>query len=128
MKRFSTMAAAVALGVSFVTTSSFAAEKPKYSIEEVMKAIHKGEDNVGKRVFKGTASKDDIKKMVEYYASLPLNDPPQGDAKVWKQKTEALVAAAAALQKEEAGAADKYKEAANCKACHKEFRPEKDKK
>ncbi|HTI70291.1 MAG TPA: hypothetical protein VMF06_10005 [Candidatus Limnocylindria bacterium] len=128
MNRFIKVAAGFALGFSVVLTpSALGAEKPKYTIEEVMKAINKGEDNIGKRISKGTASTEDIKKMVEYYSSLPLNEPPQGDAKVWKQKTLALVAAAHALEKGEAGATDKFKEAVSCKACHKDFKPDKEK-
>jgi len=107
-----------------------AAGKPKYTIKEVMKEIHKGDDNIGKRAVKGQASKDDINKMVEYYASLPLNDPPRGDKESWLAKTTALVKASQELKAGSASAVEHYKQAANCKACHEAHKPpqEKDKK
>ena len=67
--------------------------KPKYTIKEVMQAIHKGQDNIGKRAGQGVASKDDLAKLVEYYESLPLNEPPRGEIGSWKEKTGKLVAA-----------------------------------
>ena len=126
MNRLIKTAIAATLGVSFLT-SSFAAEKPKYTIEEIMKAINKGKESIGNRIKDGSASKEDIKKMVEYYSSLPLNDPPKGDAKLWKEKATALVAAAKDLEKGSEGAHDKFMAAVDCKACHKEFKPEKKK-
>jgi hypothetical protein len=124
--RFNKKLIAGVLGAAVVLTplALSAAQKPKYSIKEVMKAIHKGEDNIGKRVVKGQASKDDLAKMVEYYQSLPLNDPPRGDKADWDAKTAALVKAAHDLQSGKSGAIAAYKEAANCKACHSAHKPE----
>jgi len=92
-----------------------------------MKAIHKGEDNIGKRAVKGTASQADIARMVEYYDSLPLNDPPRGEMASWKEKTGALVKASKALKAGESGAVELYKNASNCKACHSAHKPEEKK-
>jgi hypothetical protein len=103
------------------------ARNPKYTVQEVMKAIHKGEDNIGKRAVKGVASKDDIAKLAEYYESLPLNEPPRGEIASWKEKTAALVKASRALKAGESGAVDLYKNAANCKACHSVHKPEEKK-
>jgi len=100
------------------------AKKPKYTVSEVMKAIHKGEDNIGKRAVKGQASKEDIAKLAEYYASLPLSDPPRGAKDSWMTKTAALVKAADALKAGAPGAPDTFKAAANCKACHEAHKPE----
>jgi cytochrome c553 len=107
-----------------------AAGKPKYTIKEVMKEIHKGDDNIGKRAVKGQASKDDISKMVEYYTSLPLNDPPRGDKESWLAKTSALVKAGEELKAGAPNAVEHYKQAANCKVCHEAHKPpqEKEKK
>lgn len=91
-----------------------------------MKALHKGDDSIGKKVSKGEGTPADFKKLVEYYSSLPLNDPPQGDAAVWKKKALALLASAKALEAGTPGALDQYKEAVNCKACHSEFKPKDD--
>lgn len=101
-------------------------QKPKYSIKEVMKEIHKGDDNIGKRALKGEASKEDIARMVEYYQSLPLNDPPRGDKASWMEKTAVLVKAGNDLKAGLPGAVDTYKNAANCKACHTAHKPPQD--
>jgi hypothetical protein len=118
------IAAAILAALAFAPLAISAANKPKYTIKEVMKEIHKGDDNIGKRVVKGAASKDDVNKMVEYYASLPLNDPPRGDKESWLAKTSALVKASKEVQAGAPGALDHYKEAANCKACHSAHKPE----
>jgi hypothetical protein len=100
------------------------AKKAKYSVKDVMQQVHKGEDNIGKRINRGTASAEDLAKMVEYYSSLPLNDPPRGDKASWQEKTAALVKAADELKAGRANALDHYKKAANCKACHDAHKPE----
>lgn len=121
------------ISVSILSALAFAplalaqGKKPKYTVKEVMKEVHKGEDNIGKRAVKGAASKEDLAKMVEYYDSLPLNEPPRGEMASWKEKTGALVKAAKALKSGETGAAEAYKNAANCKACHNAHKPEEKK-
>jgi hypothetical protein len=99
-------------------------KKPKYTVKEVMQAIHKGQDNIGKRAVQGVASRDDIAKLAEYYESLPQNEPPRGELGSWKEKTGKLVAASKALKAGSPGAAELYKNAANCKACHNVHKPE----
>ncbi len=113
-------------GISLISaaTSRGVEKKPKYTISEVMKAVHKGDDNIGKRVLKGTASKDDIATMVEHYESLPMNEPPRGDKQSWAAKTSKLLAAAKEVKAGSPGATEHYKEAANCKACHEAHKPE----
>src|SRR5215213_3632199 len=101
-----------------------AAKKPKYTIKEVMQAIHKGQDNIGKHAVQGTASKEEIAKIADYYESLPLNEPPRGSAASWKEKTGKMVSAATALKAGKPGAQEMYKAASNCKACHSEHKPE----
>jgi hypothetical protein len=113
---------AVVFSCAFIAFAE--AKKPKYSVKDVMKAIHKGEDNIGKRVSKGEASQEDIAKMVEYYESLPLSEPPRGEPESWTVKTATLVKSARALKSGEAGALDAYKAASNCKACHNVHKPE----
>lgn len=113
---------------SLLPLAAFAVETPKYTIKEIMKAINKGDDSIGKKVSKGEGTPADFKKMVEYYSSLPLNDPPQGDAAIWKKKATAVLVAAKALEAGKSGALDMYKEAINCKACHTDFKPKDDHK
>lgn len=97
-----------------------ATEKPKYTISEIMKALHKdkGGDSIGKKVQNGQGTKEDFAKLVEFYASLPLNEPPEGSAASWKEKSTSLLDAAKALNDGKEGAVAQYKKAVNCKACH----------
>ena len=117
-------------GVLFILAlvSGFAvsarADDPKYTVQQIMKAVYKGEDSVHKRIIKGTATKEDLAKLVEYVSVLPQNDPPQGDADGWKKKTTALVDAAKAMQAAKDGALAQYTKTANCQACHSVYRPD----
>jgi hypothetical protein len=118
---FSTIVAALTLSVAFLQAES---PKPKFTVKEVMKTLHKGDDNIGKHVASGNATKEEIAKLVEYYSSLPLNDPPRGEKASWHEKTTALVSSAKALQAGKPGAIEAYKQASNCKACHSVHKPE----
>ena len=99
-------------------------KSPKYTVQEIMKAIYKGEDALNKRVAGGKATPEDYDKLVQYVSALPLNDPPQGDPAGWKKKTTALLAAATALKESKPDALAQYKQAVNCQACHSVYRPE----
>ncbi len=98
--------------------------KPKYTTKEVMKALHKGQDNIAKHVSSGQGSKEEIDKLVEYYASLPLNEPPKGDKESWSAKSTALFKAAQELKAGKPNALAGYKQAVNCKACHSAHKPD----
>ena len=114
----------VVLGVTAAAPVIAEAKEPKYTIKEVMQAIHKGQDNIGKRAAQGAASKDEIARIAEYYESLPQNEPPRGELASWKEKTGKLLSAAGALKAGTPGAVEMYKAATNCKACHNEHKPE----
>jgi hypothetical protein len=117
--------AALALAVVGTSVLLQAAEaKAKYSIKDVMKTIHKGDDNIGKRVAGGKASQEDIAKMLEHYMALPQNEPPRGDKASWQEKTSAMLASARAVKEGKPGAIEAYKSATNCKACHNVHKPE----
>ncbi len=126
MKRFRRMGVVAiggllaAVSVGLVAPAKAADEKPKYTIEEVMKKIHKPKnDNVFGRIVGGKGTAEDKKLMVEYYESLPLNKPPKGDQKEWEKRTQAVLAAAKAVEKGgDAKAVATLKAAANCKECH----------
>ncbi len=115
------MAALLLLGA--VVVARAADKAPKYTVEEIMKAIYKGEDSTHKKITKGNATPADYDKLVEYLSVLPLNDPPQGDAAGWKQKTTVLFAAAVALKAGKPDALSQYTKASNCQACHRLYRP-----
>ena len=98
--------------------------KPKYTIKEVMKALHKGKENVSKRVLQGQGTKDDLAKLVEYYASLPLCTPEKGDKASWTAKTSLLLKSAQSLKAGDPASLAAYKQAVNCKACHSLHKPD----
>jgi hypothetical protein len=98
--------------------------KPKYTIKEVMKATHKGDDAVSKRVASGKGTKDDFILLVEYYESLPLCTPTKGDKADWDKKANALLKSAKAMKAGEPDAMAQYKQASNCKACHSLYKPD----
>jgi cytochrome c556 len=99
-------------------------QPPKYTVQEIMKAVYKGEDALNKRVVSGKATSEDYDKLVQYLTALPLNDAPQGDPAGWKKKTTALLDAATALKGNKPDALAQYKLAVNCQACHSVYRPE----
>jgi hypothetical protein len=95
-----------------------AAEKPKHSIKQTMKDLHKGDDALCKKVARGEGTAEEHARLVEYYTDLPGQKPPKGDQAEWDRRANDLLSAAKALHKKEAGAVEAYKKAVNCKACH----------
>jgi hypothetical protein len=122
---FSSLAALGLAALTLTSPDTFAADKkPKYTVEQIMEAINKGDDNICKRVIAGKASKEDIAKLVECYSELPHNKPPKGDQKSWDEKTAALVKAVNGIKTGAPDAVAKFKEAVNCKACHSAHKPD----
>lgn len=118
---------AIAAGMSVIAGTAYADKKapaaagaPKYSIEEVMKKVHKPKaKSVFDRILGGTASAEDKALMVEAYESMLLATPPKGDAAAWKAKCQAIVDAAKAVAAGgDAKAVAALKTATNCKSCH----------
>ncbi|NOS72303.1 MAG: hypothetical protein HOP33_20560 [Verrucomicrobia bacterium] len=110
-----------------ITMRLQAEDKKENAIEKVMKTCHKapkGEDPICKKAGDGKATTEEIKKLVAGYKVLTTAKPPKGDAASWKEKTGKLLAAAESLEKGEADATKKYKEAVNCKACHSAHKPD----
>ena len=93
-------------------------EASKYTIKEVMKMAHQGDNSLYKKVSSGKGSKEDKKKLVDLYTALAADTPTKGDADSWKDKTGALLDAAKAVEDDKNGAVKDLKKAADCKACH----------
>src|SRR5262249_27047989 len=93
-------------------------EKPKYTIEEVMKKAHSGKSNLSKKLLSGKLSDQEKTTLIDCYEALGKNKPPKGDVKDWETRTSNLLAAAKAAV--DGGQAErvKYQKAVNCKACH----------
>ena len=120
--------AAAVLGVAFglCVTGLIAADAKSNPIKEAMGKYNKapkGTDPVCKKAGDGLATKEEIKGMLAAYTAMAAAKPPQGDEAKWKKLCAELVSATAALDKGEAGAAEKFKAAVNCKACHTDFKP-----
>ena len=126
MKISTRVALAAVIIAFFVSALILNAEdkSPKYTVQQIMKALFKGEDSVNKKITKGNGAKEDYDKLVQYLSALPLNEAPQGDPAGWKQKTTALLDAATALKENKPGALAQYNQAVNCQACHRVYRPE----
>jgi hypothetical protein len=122
---FTTFASAVLLAGS--TTALRAAEdvtkKEPKDIHDVMEWTHKGKESMAAKVRDGKGTPDEINTLLRFYKFMATQKPPQGDEAGWKTKTAALVAAAEKLKKGDAGAAEAYKTAVNCKACHDAHKP-----
>jgi hypothetical protein len=108
------------LGVAAIAVAAGCATgtKATKSIEQVMDEGFKGKESLSARVSKGQGSAADLKTMTELTYQLTLSTPPKGDLQSWKEKTAALHAAAKGLASGAPGAADAWKTAVNCKACH----------
>ena len=83
-----------------------------------MEGINKGPDAIVRKVKKGEACKEEIAKMVEFYTSLPLNVPPQGDAASWKEKTTSLLKAAQGIQQNDPRTLESLKKLDTWRGCH----------
>jgi hypothetical protein len=118
--------AVLAVVFGLCATGLTAADAKSNPIKDAMGKYHKapkGTDPTCKKAGAGQASKEELTGMVAAYKAMCAAKPPQGDQAKWVKLCTELVNATTALQKGEAGAADKYKAAVNCKACHDEFKP-----
>lgn len=118
--RSTTVAAALALGVS----AAFAADDDN-PIKQAMQFAHKapkGEKKLNEKIVEGTASDDDVKKALDLYKAMLDTKPPKGDQAAFKEKVVKLITATEDLVAKKPNAVAGYKEAANCKACHGDFK------
>lgn len=119
--------ASAVLAVAFgLCVTGLTAADAKNPIKDAMQKYHKapkGTEKTCEKAGKGTASKEELAGMIAAYKAMCAAKPTQGDQKKWVQLCTELVNATVALEKGEAGAADKYNKAVTCKACHDEFRP-----
>src|SRR5262245_29067267 len=116
MKKIVFSCAAVAFGLAVLVGVNDAQEKAKFTIKEVMaKAMNapKGEKSLCAKVASGEATAAEKEQLVELFTALHANMPKKGEADSWKQRTEALLAAA------KSGDGKALKAAADCAGCHK---------
>jgi hypothetical protein len=113
-------AALLAIAFAGMTVSGAADDKPKFDIETIMDKAH-GEknDKLLRKVLDGKASDTEKKELLELYTELGKNQPPKGDAKSWKDKTTALVAACQEVVDGKGAGVANLKKASSCGGCHK---------
>jgi hypothetical protein len=104
-------------------------DKKPLEIKAIMKKAHtpaaKGEDPLCKKFATGKTSEAETKDILSMYEDLAKAKPPKGDEDSWKKKTTALLTAAKDVAAKKDGAADDFKKALNCMACHEAHRPPK---
>jgi len=108
---------------SLLSAAEDVTKKEPKDIHDVMEWSHKGRESMASRVRDGKGTKDEVDTLLRFYKFMATQKPPQGDDASWKEKTAALVAAAEKLKKGDADAAETYKKALNCKACHDTHKP-----
>ena len=132
-RKITVWAAAAALGLGAVGVSlSMAADKEAEKdsdITEVMKKGFKGSKkppvpSIVKKALDGTATKDELAKLLEYSKTLQKAKPPKGEQKDWDERTGGLVKATEEIIKGEKAGAENLKAASDCKACHKLHHPD----
>jgi hypothetical protein len=90
------------------------------SIKEVMRfTMTKG---LCQKVIQKKADPQEQLRLVQLFEAMALQQPPIGDAQLWKAKADALVQAAREVS-EGKGSHAALAKAANCAACHKDHRP-----
>jgi len=129
--QFKSVAALAATITATLTLSAVALDAKYQPIADSMKYTFKapkGEKKVSEKIAEGTATEDEIKKSLELFKGMANTEPPKGDAAAFKEKVAKLISATEDVLAKKEGAGAKFKEAADCKSCHKEFRPPEEKK
>ena len=108
-----------------LAVTAFSADEEFKPIEDAMKFAHKapkGTPKVSDKIGDGSVSDEDLKKTLELYKAMADTKPPKGDAVAFKEKVAKLIGATEDVMAKKAGAGPAYKDAANCKACHKDHK------
>ena len=107
-------AAALVIGVPLVRADD--AAKP--SIKDIMKADHKGDKSLAKKVGSGKATPDEVAKLLADYKIIADEKPPAGTQDDWTMRMTKLITATQAIQSGDKAGPDQFKAAVSCKACH----------
>ena len=116
MRKIGIVLAVLALGAGFQ-------QKGNAVIKAMMERSHKGRDNIASEVRNGRGTEEDVKKLLAEYKSITAQKPAVGDAKSWKARTDAVIAALNDLVAKKPGAVDRVHSATECRACHEAHRP-----
>ena len=91
-------------------------DKKTFTLKDVMKKGFKG--GLVKKVASGKADAKEVDTLILMFESMAKAKPKKGDAKSWKEKTDALLSAAKGVKGKTKAAGQALSKAANCKACH----------
>lgn len=119
---------AAGLALLALTSSTVGAPKPKFTIKQVMKEAIKGHSALVKKACKGTATPEELARMVEYFRAMTECVPPKGDMDSWERKSGALLEAALRVQKapKDKAASLALENAVECRQCHNPHKPGKE--
>ena len=92
-------------------------------IKAIMERSHKGRDNIASEVRNGRGTEEDVKKLLAEYKLIAAQKPVLGDAKSWKSRTDAVMAALNDLIAKKPGAVDRVHSTTECRGCHEAHRP-----
>ena len=99
-------------------------------IEKVMKEGLKGDESPLAKVLEGDSSKKETKALDELIKTMEGTKAPVGDQADYDEKVAELIAAIGAVAggATDAPALERLDSASDCKACHSEHKPKKEKK
>lgn len=112
--------------VTIVITSLAFAASDDNPIKKAMACAHKapqGEKKICEKIVGGTATDAEVNTALAAYKAMADCKPPCGEQAAFKEKVAKLIAATEDVAAKKAGAADAYKAAVNCKACHTDHKP-----
>ena len=99
-------------------------------IEKVMKEGLKGDESPLAKLLEGDASKKEVKELDKLIKTLEGTAAPVGEQDAYDEKVAELIAAIGAIAggDMEAPALERLDTASDCKACHTDHKPKKEKK
>ena len=105
---------------------AFADDDDHKTIEKVMKEGLKGDDSPFGKIKAGTATAEDYSTLYELARTLRGTTAPKGEQAGYDEKVAAFIKAAGAAHYADAAPefVSALKEAANCKACHSDHKPD----
>ncbi len=124
MKPSTTILSVLALGLASL---AFAASDDN-PIKKSMQLAHKapqGEKKICEKIVAGTATDEEVQKTLASYKAIGDTKPPKGDPAAFKEKMAKLIAATEDVAAKKPGAAEEYKAAVGCKACHADHKEDK---
>jgi len=94
----------------------------KDPIKEIMLRTHKEKGALVFKVRDAESSEEENKQLLAEYQKLATFKPPLGDAKSWKNRTDAAIAALQELVAKKSNAVERVRSATECSGCHNAHR------